>query len=120
MNGKIIDLSKHLSAEALRRLEKRNMKLPDVYNIRLVSNTDEEGNPVLEYWVSNKKMVETAVGREVNIENLLIMIVDMCDRNKDMIVPMFKYLIFVLLDMAEENPALVSEVYEFIENYLGE
>lgn len=93
MKNNVIDFTKFMNKEGKRRLEK-DLNLPKVYSIRLeVSEVD--GTYHLEYDVSNKQLLKSLLGKEM----------------------MFEHLIMVLLDVCSDDPAMIVELQESLEDY---
>ena len=87
MMGKVIDFTKFLSSESKRRLEK-GTKLPSKYSVRMRVSQKEEGY-LLEYDVSNKKVRDTVVGREMLTEHLMMIILNLCEDDPSLILELY-------------------------------
>lgn len=80
--GKVIQMSDYRLPTELKRLEK-DFNPPDVYNIRLefIPAADPEGDNTLMYDISNKKMAGTLKGKELVIQHLLLVLIDLCENS---------------------------------------
>lgn len=96
--GKVIDISKYMSKEALQRMEKGpSVSSPKVYSVRFEVDTSEEtGAYSLEYYVSNKALRETLKGKQILFEHLTAVVLNMCD----------------------DDPAMITELCETLEEYV--